>query len=137
MRVLIDTNIIMDVLANREGFSEPASQLFKLCEVGQVQGMIYALSIANIAYIMRKELDREQIKDVIAKLDAIFTIADMKGGDFKKAAELPMDDFEDALQSICAARLNADFIVTRNPKDFRDSKVMAIKPSELLERMAE
>lgn len=137
MRVLIDTNIIMDVLANREGFSEPASRLFKLCEVGQVQGMIYALSIANIAYIMRKELDREQIKDVIAKLDAIFTIADMKGDDFKKAAELPMDDFEDALQSICATRLKADFIVTRNLKDFKNSKVMAIKPSELIERMAE
>lgn len=137
MRVLIDTNIIMDVLANREGFSEPASQLFRLCEVGQVQGMIYALSIANIAYIMRKELDREQIKDVIAKLDAIFTIADMKGDDFKKAAELPMDDFEDALQSICATRLKADFIVTRNLKDFKNSKVMAIKPSELIERMAE
>lgn len=137
MRVLIDTNIIMDVLANREGFSEPASQLFKLCEVGQVQGIIYALSIANIAYIMRKELDREQIKDVIAKLDAIFTIADMKGDDFKKAAELPMDDFEDALQSVCATRLKADFIVTRNLKDFKNSKVMAIKPNELLERMAE
>ncbi|MDO5299992.1 MAG: PIN domain-containing protein [Clostridia bacterium] len=137
MRVLIDTNIIMDVLANREGFSEPASQLFRLCEVGQVQGVIYALSIANIAYIMRKELDREQIKDVIAKLDAIFTIADMNGGDLKKAAELPIDDFEDALQSVCASRLKADFIVTRNLKDFKNSKVMAIKPSELIERMAE
>ncbi len=137
MRVLIDTNIIIDVLANREGFSEPASQLFKLCEVGKVQGTIYALSIANIVYIMRKELDREQIKDVIAKLSTIFTIADMKGDDFKKAAALPMDDFEDALQSVCAARLKADFIVTRNLKDFKGSKVMAIKPSELIERMAE
>ncbi len=137
MRVLIDTNIIIDVLANREGFSEPASQIFKLCEVGKVQGTIYALSIANIVYIMRKELDREQIKDVIAKLSAIFTIADMKGDDFKKAAELPMDDFEDALQSVCATRLKADFIVTRNLKDFKSSKVMAIKPSELIERMAE
>ncbi len=137
MRVLIDTNIIIDVLANREGFSEPASQLFKLCEVGKVQGTIYALTIANIVYIMRKELAREQIKDVIAKLSAIFTIADMKGDDFKKAAALPMDDFEDALQSVCAARLKADFIVTRNLKDFKGSKVMAIKPSELIERMVE
>lgn len=137
MKVLIDTNIIIDVLANREGFSEPASQLFRLCEVGKAQGIIYALSIANIVYIMRRELDREQIKDVIAKLSAIFTIADMKGDDFKKAAALPMDDFEDALQSVCAARLKADFIVTRNLKDFKGSKVMAIKPSELIERMAE
>lgn len=137
MKVLIDTNIIMDVLANREGFAEPASQLFKLCEVGQVQGFVYVLSIANIAYIMRKELDRSQIEEVIGKLGAIFTIADMKAVDLKKAAIQPIDDYEDALQSVCASRIKADFIITRSLKDFKNSKVMAIKPSELIERMSE
>lgn len=137
MKILIDTNIIMDVLADREGFAEPASQLFKLCEVGKVQGVVYALSIANIAYIMRKELDRSQIEEVISKLGSIFTLADMKADDLKKAAALPMDDFEDALQSVCASRMKADFIVTRNLKDFKNSKVMAIKPSELIERISE
>lgn len=137
MKVLIDTNIIMDVLADREGFAEPASQLFKLCEVGKVQGIVYALSIANIAYIMRKELDRSQIEEVISKLGSIFTLADMKADDLKKAAALPIDDFEDALQSVCASRMKADFIVTRNLKDFKNSKVMAIKPSELIERISE
>jgi len=137
MKVLIDTNIIMDVLANREGFSEPASQIFKLCELGKIHGFVYALSIANIAYIMRKELDRSQIEEVISKLAAIFTIADMKGDDLKKAAAQPVADFEDALQSACASRLKADFIVTRNLKDFKNSKVMAIKPSELIERISE
>lgn len=137
MKVLMDTNIIIDVLANREGFAEPASQLFKFCEIGRMQGIIYALSIANIAYIMRRELDRSQIEDVIGKLSSIFTIADMKGDDLKKAAALPMDDFEDALQSVCAGRLKADFIVTRNLKDFKDSRVMAVKPCELIERLSE
>lgn len=137
MKVLIDTNIIMDVLADREGFAEPASQLFKLCEVGKVQGIVYALSIANIAYIMRKELDRSQLEEVISKLGSIFTLADMKADDLKKAAALPLDDFEDALQSVCASRMKADFIVTRNLKDFKNSKVMAIKPSELIERISE
>lgn len=137
MKVLIDTNIIMDVLANREGFAESASQLFKLCEVGQVHGIVYALSIANIAYIMRKELDRSQIEEVIGKLGSIFTIADMKADDLKKAVALPIDDFEDALQSVCARRMKADFIVTRNLKDFKNSKVMAIKPGELIERVSE
>ena len=137
MKVLMDTNVIMDVLANREGFAEPASQLFKLCEVGRVQGFIYALSIANIAYIMRKELDRNQIGEVIRKLGAIFSIADMKADDVKKAAAQPMDDYEDALQSVCASRIKADFIITRNLKDFKNSKVMAIKPGELIERLSE
>lgn len=134
MRVLIDTNIIMDVLADREGFSDSASRVFKLCEVGKIEGIIYALSIANIAYIMRKELNQSQIEEVISKLSSIFTVVDMKGDDLKKAAALPMDDFEDALQSVCASRLKADFIVTRNLKDFRNSRVMAIKPGELIER---
>jgi len=105
--------------------------------LGKIHGFVYALSIANIAYIMRKELDRSQIEEVISKLAAIFTIADMKGDDLKKAAAQPVADFEDALQSACASRLKADFIVTRNLKDFKNSKVMAIKPSELIERISE
>ena len=135
MKILIDTNVIVDVLADREGFAEPASRLFKLCEIGRIQGCIYALSIANIAYILRKELDRGQIAEVIAKLDSIFTIADMKAEDLKKAAVLPMDDYEDALQSVCASRLKADYIVTRNLKDFKNSKVPAVAPSEFLDRL--
>lgn len=137
MKVLIDTNIVIDLLANRGEFAEPAAQLFRLCEIGRVQGYIYALSIANIVYIMRRELDREQIGAILAKLSSIITIADMKGDDLKKAAALPISDFEDALQSVCASRLKADFIITRNLKDFKDSKVVAIKPSELLERVCE
>lgn len=78
MKVLIDTNITIDLLANRGEFAEPAAQLFKLCEVGKVQGYIYALSVANIVYIMRKEMDRSQIDAIITKLGSIITIADMK-----------------------------------------------------------
>lgn len=135
MKVLIDTNIVLDVLANREGFAESAAQLFKLCEIGQLQGYVYALSIANIVYILRKELDHSQIEDVIGKLSAIFAIADMKAEDLKKAAALPIRDYEDVLQCICASRIRADFIITRNLKDFQGSKVMAIKPGELIERL--
>lgn len=137
MKVLIDTNIAIDLLANRGEFAEPAAQLFKLCEVGKVQGYIYALSVANIVYIMRKEMDRSQIDAIITKLGSIITIADMKGDDLRKAAVLPLPDFEDALQSVCASRLKADFIITRNLKDFKNSKVMAIKPTELIERVSE
>ena len=135
MKILIDTNIVLDVLANREGFAESAAQLFKLCEIGQLQGYVYALSIANIVYILRKELDRSQIEDAIGKLGAIFSIADMRAEDLKKAAALPIRDYEDALQCVCAGRIKADFIITRNLKDFQGSKVMAIKPGELIERL--
>ena len=135
MKVLIHTNVILDVLCNREDFVEPAEKIFKLCEVGKLQGYVYALSMANIVYIMRKELDRSQIEEDITKLASIFTIVDMKSDDLKRAAALPMQDYEDALQSVGAARVKAEFIVTRNLKDYKNSKVMAVKPSDLLERL--
>ena len=135
MKVLIDTNVILDLLCNREGFAEDAARLFKLCETKQIEGYVSALSIPNIVYIMRKELDGERINAIIQTLSSILTIADLKGGDMLKAAALPMNDFEDALQSVCAARIRASYIVTRNLKDFANSKVSPIKPDELLKRV--
>lgn len=137
IKVLLDTNILLDVLADRAPFAQEAATVFKLCETRQITGVIYALSIPNIVYIMRRELDREQIAGVLQKLTAIFEVADMKADDLKKAAVSAIPDFEDALQSACAQRIKAQYIVTRNLKDFVNSKVMAIKPSELIERMGE
>ena len=105
------------------------------CETRQVEGAIYALTIPNLVYVMRKELGREQISGVLQKLSAILDIEDMRAEDLRKAAALPIPDFEDALQCVCAQRIKADYIVTRNIKDFLQSKVVAVKPSELLERI--
>lgn len=135
MKVLIDTNVILDVLCNRADFVENAKQIFKLCEVKKVDGYISALSIPNIVYIMRKELDSEKTADILEKLSLIFQIADLKSSDIMKAARLGFNDYEDAIQSVCASRIKADYIITRNIKDFTKSKVVAIKPSEFLERM--
>lgn len=135
MKVLIDTNVILDVLCKREGFIEDADKIFKLCEVKKIEGYISALSISNLVYIMRKELDAEKIKEVLQQLSLIFKITDLKADDLKKAADMNFKDYEDALQSVCAVRLKANYIITRNIKDFTYSKVMAIKPSELLERL--
>ena len=135
MKVLIDTNVILDVLCKREGFFEDADKIFKLCEVKKIEGYISALSISNLVYIMRKELDAEKIKEVLQQLSLILKITDLKADDLKKAADMNFKDYEDALQSVCAVRLKANYIITRNIKDFTYSKVMAIKPSELLERL--
>lgn len=135
MRVLIDTNVILDVLCNRRGFVEEASKVFKFCEVNKIEGYISAISVPNIVYILRKELDAEKTKKILDQLSLIFKISDLKSDDLKKAANLMFDDYEDALQSVCASRIKANYIITRNIKDFTNSKVAAIKPSELLERI--
>ena len=135
MKVLIDTNVILDVLCNRADFVEDAKKIFKLCEINKVDGYISALSVPNIVYIMRKELDSEKTADILEKLSLIFKIADLKGSDIIKAAKAGFNDYEDALQSMCALRIKADYIITRNIKDLAKSKVTAIKPSEFLERV--
>ena len=135
MKILIDTNVILDVLCNRKEFVDDSAKVFKLCEVKKLTGYISALSIPNIVYIMKKELDEEKIREVIEKLSLVFNIVDLKGDDLKKATTLDFSDYEDAVQSQQVMRIKADYIVTRNIKDYNNSKVMAIKPAELLERI--
>lgn len=135
MKVLIDTNIILDVLCKRQGFYEDAAKVFKLCEIKKVTGVISALSVPNIIYIMRKELDAEKTKQILNILSLLFTVADLKASDLKCAADMNFKDYEDAVQSACAVRVKADYIITRNIKDFSESRVTALKPSEFLEQV--
>ena len=135
MKVWIDTNVILDVLCNRPEFVEASSDVWKQCEVHNIDGYVSSLSILNIVYIMRKELTQEKISEIIRQISMIFKVVDLKADDITRAADLPIADYEDAVQSIGASRVKAQYIVTRNIKDYANSKVPAIKPSELLERL--
>ncbi len=86
-------------------------------------------------YIMRKKLDNEKIKEILNTLTSLFTVIDLKGSDLMKAAELDFSGYEDALQCTCASRAKVNYIVTRNIKDFKNSSVPAIKPSELFDKI--
>lgn len=135
MKVWIDTNVILDVLCDRPGFAESSGGVWKQCEVHNIEGYVSSLSILNTVYIMRKELTREKTAEIVRQLSMIFTVVDLKADDITKAAEYPFDDFEDADQSAGALRTGARYIVTRNVRDYENSKVPAICPSELLERL--
>lgn len=132
---MIDTNVILDVLCNRAEFVADSSKVWKLCEVEKIEGYLSALSVPNIVYILRKELTPQKTKEIIWQIMMIFRIIDLKPSDLKNAAEMLSADFEDAVQMCCASRIKADYIVTRNIRDFQNSKIIALKPSELLERI--
>ena len=134
MKVLIDTNVILDVLCARPDFVEASSKVWKLCEVGRVEGYISALSVPNIVYILRKELTPEKTQQLIQQITMIFRVADLKAGDLGAAARMYSSDYEDAVQMCQAKRIKADVIITRNIKDFKDSKITALKPDEFLEK---
>lgn len=135
MVLLIDANIILDVLMNRQDFVKDSAMIWKLCETEKVKGYISALTFANLVYIMRKQLDPEKIEEVYRKLHLIFEFTDYSVTDLTRAVELRWPDFEDAVQSVTAERIHADYIITRNVRDFSRSKVMAFTPSELLARI--
>ncbi len=133
MKILVDTNVILDVLCNRPDFVKDSLKVWKYCEVNKVEGYISALSVPNIVYILRKELTPQKTEQIIKKILLVFKTVDLKATDLKSAAEMFNSDYEDALQMCHADRIKADYIVTRNIKDFKDSMVTALKPEELLD----
>ena len=135
VRVLIDTNIILDVLCDRPGLAESSGKICKYCEIGLLDGYVYAMSIPNIMYILRKEMNLEKARKIIDLLDMIFTISDLTSSDLKKAADTDFTDFEDALQSVCASRIRAQYIITRNIRHYKNSSIPAITPDELTEKL--
>lgn len=135
MRILVDTNVILDVLCDRKAFVADSLKVFKYCEANIITGYISALSIPNIMYIMRCELDTESAKKILTSLNTIFLIADLREADLIKAADLTFNDYEGAVQSVSACRIKADYIVTRNTKDFKTSAVPAITPAELFKKI--
>lgn len=136
MKVLIDTNIILDVLCAREFFLPAAAKVWKLCELNKIEGYISALSVPNIVYILRKELNLAKTQQVIEQLFLIFKVVDLRADDLMKAAKMQNDDFEDTLQMLSALHIKADYIITRNVRDFQNSKVKAILPTEILEKFS-
>jgi len=135
MRLLIDGNVILDVLQKREPYFPDSSRIWKLCETEQAEGFVSALTFANLVYVMRKELDPSKIKDVLKGLSMIFHFTELSVSDMNRAADMQWNDFEDALQTAAAERLHAEYIITRNVRDFKNSKIAALTPAEFLARI--
>lgn len=135
MVLLIDANVILDVLMNRQDFVKDSRMIWELCETEKAKGYVSALTFAKLVYIMRKQRNPEASENIYRKLSLILTFTDLSVSDLTRAAELNWNDFEDAVQSVTAERIHADYIVTRNVRDFSRSKVMAFTPSEMLARI--
>lgn len=132
-RILIDTNILLDYLLTREPFYEEARGVILTCTEGEVKGCIAAHSISNMFYILRKDFDAEERREVLTNLCTIF---DVEGIDKTKLLSglynEEFSDFEDCLQMECARAYNAEYIVTRNIDDYKASEIKAILPKEYL-----
>lgn len=136
MRVLIDTNVILDALTGRQPYFENADKIIKICADKKVEGYLAAHSISNIFYILRKDMSVDERKSALMNLCEILTVEGVDSAKVVSALKNErFSDLEDGLQDECANAVDADYIVTRNIKDFRNSTVEAILPEELLSKM--
>ena len=138
MKILVDTNVIIDALTGREPFREAAEQIFILA-ANQIEDMfITASSATDIYYLTRKHLhDTDQAKNTMAKLYELFHILDVTSNDCQEALSSRVKDYEDAVIASCAYRNRMDYIVTRNIRDYEHAKVKAILPDELLKLISQ
>ena len=138
MKILVDTNVIIDALTGREPFREAAEQIFLLA-ANQIEDMyITASSATDIYYLTRKHLhDTDQAKNTMAKLYELFHILDVTSSDCREALSSGVKDYKDAVIASCAGRNRMDYIVTRNIRDYEHSKVKALLPDELLKLISQ
>ena len=136
MRVLLDTNILIDYISMRVPFTDDAQAILELCIEKKIDGCIAAHSVMNAFYILRKELTANERRNVLTRLCNLLTVVGIDKD--KLISALSNDDFfdvEDCLQSECAKEFSADYIVTRNVKDFQNSTIPAIPPDEFLKKV--
>jgi predicted nucleic acid-binding protein len=135
VKILIDTNVVLDLLLEREPFVETAIALFDQIEQGNLEGAIAATTITNIFYIIRKAEGREVALEAINRLLIGLKFCAVDRQTIETALRLGLKDFEDSVQLACATLNQLDAIVTRDRKDFIGSNLPIYSPTELLNQL--
>ena len=134
--VLVDTSIFIDVLQDRIPFTDNSQAVIGLVTQKKIKGAVAAHSITNLWYILRKNHSDEERRNYLLSLFELFDVVSIDKNRLVAALEKSdFKDFEDCLQDECAYAINADYIITRNAKDFESSMVKALTPEEFLENL--
>ncbi len=131
MKILFDTNVILDVLCNRQGFVEASSYLVGSVEEGIIEGYLCATTMTTIHYLTTKVFDKEKAEDAIKKLLSLFSVAPVNGRILSDALSNGFTDYEDSVLCKSAEAIKLDGIVTRNLQDFKKAKMTVYSTDEL------
>ena len=137
MKLLIDINIILDLLLAREPWAEEAALLLSAVEAGRAQGFAAGHSVTTVHYIVAREADRRVASQRVGDLLRIVDIVPLDRHDFAQALLLEMKAFVDAVQAIAALKIGADYIVTRNSRDYRSVEIPGASAGAVLAALEE
>jgi predicted nucleic acid-binding protein len=132
VRLLVDTNVVLDLLLAREPFVQDAAVIFAMVERSEVEGLLCATTLTTVDYLLGQTLPGQEARLAIRRLLSLFEVAAVNRAVLEAALESPMRDFEDAVLAEAARHAGAGKIVTRNISDFTESPVVAVDPSEFL-----
>jgi len=130
--VFIDTNVLMDVLIQREPFYMASAQVWSLAEKGIVCGLISVISFSNIYYIVRKQKNRRIAERTLVNLRDTFIPIALNKQILNQAIDAGFTDFEDGIQYFSAVQGDADYLVSRNPKHFKNVDLPILAPDEFI-----
>lgn len=136
MRVLLDTDVVLDLLLDRAGFAEHAAALWEAHEQGRLEAYVSAITPVNVFYIARKLKGMETARQAVIELLATLRVCPLDQVALEKALTLPFSDYEDAVQLASALANRLDALITRNLEDYKNATLLVFSPSEFLARLS-
>lgn len=130
-RLLFDTNVVLDVLLDRQPYVEASAAVWAAVETGIAEGMLAAHAVTTIHYLVRKERGNAKAGRILSAILRVFDVAAVDGAVVQEALQLPFSDFEDAVTAAAARVAGCECIITRDPKGFRGSPVRCFTPEAI------
>ena len=132
LKLLIDTNILLDVVLERQPWVADATGLLDAIAKGRAEGYIAGHAVTTVYYVVERTRDRILAATAVSDLLQLLTVVPLGSADFQRALGLGVRDFEDASQVAACLQVGADSLVTRNPKDFKGAPVPLRSAGEAL-----
>ena len=131
-RLFLDTNVVLDLLGEREPFYNSAAKITTLADKGEIELVVSALSYSTVYYLLSRFEDKELVKEKIRKFKVVAETSDLTDKIVDKGLSSGFSDFEDSLQYYCAIKMDCKILITRNGKDFKESEIPVLSPDEYL-----
>ncbi len=135
MKVLLDTNIVLDYILERSQFIDDARKMMQLSYDDKIKAYVSASSVTDIYYIVRKLKSKNEALDFLIELLSFVNVAGVNKTVIIHAIKSNFSDFEDAVQNFSAVNSDIDVFVTRNTKDFKNSQLKILEPIQFIEYM--
>ena len=134
MRVLLDTNVILDLFLDRAPFADAAAVLWLAHEREQLDAYVAAITPVNLFYIARKLCDEKTARQAVVELLATLNVCTIEQGTLKSALSLPFRNYEDAVQHAAASATGLEAIITRNVKDYSAATLPIFMPDDFIQQ---